>query len=41
MCGKVILLQSVADCYYKVRLLLQSMTDFITKRVSITKCDSY
>ena len=25
-CGKVILLQSVTDCYYKVRQLLQSVT---------------
>ena len=29
-CGKVILLQSVAECYYKVRQVLQSMT-VITK----------
>ena len=26
-CGKVILLQSVTDCYYKVRQVLQSVTD--------------
>ena len=26
-CGKVILLQSVTDCYYKVRLVLQSVRD--------------
>ena len=25
-CGKVILLQSVTDCYYKVRQVLQSMS---------------
>ena len=25
-CGKIILLQSVTDCYYKVRQLLQSAT---------------
>ena len=29
-CGKVILLQSVTDCYYKVRQVLQSAT-VITK----------
>ena len=32
-CGKVILLQSVIDSYYKVRQLLQSVTDFIIKCV--------
>ena len=26
-CGKVISLQSVTDCYYKVRQVLQSVTD--------------
>ena len=26
-CGKVILLQSVTDCYYKVRKVLQNVTD--------------
>ena len=26
-CDKVILLQSVTDCYYKVRQILQSVTD--------------
>ena len=26
-CGKVILLQSVTDCYYKVRQVLQSVTE--------------
>ena len=30
-CGKVILLQSVTDCYYKVHQVLQSVT-VITKR---------
>ena len=30
-CGKVILLQSMRDCCYKVRQVLKSMTDFITK----------
>ena len=28
-CGKVILLQDVTDCYYKVRLVFQSVADFI------------
>ena len=31
-CGKVILIQSVTDCYYKVHQVLQSVT-------VITKCD--
>ena len=26
-CGKVFLLQSVTECYYKVRQVLQSVTD--------------
>ena len=30
-CSKVILLESVTDCYYKMRQVLQSVTDFITK----------
>ena len=37
MCGKVILLQSVADCYYKLRQVLQSVTDFVTKCVRYYK----
>ena len=36
-CGKVVLLQSVTDCYYKVRQVLQSVTDFITKCVRYYK----
>ena len=33
----IILLQSVTDCYYKVRQVLQSVTDFITKCVRYYK----
>ena len=48
-CGKVILLQSVTDCYYKVRQVLQSVTDCYYKVRQalqsvtdfITKCVSY
>ena len=36
-CGKVILLQSVTDCYYKVCQVLQSVRDFITKCVRYYK----
>ena len=36
-CGKVILLQSVTECYYKVRQVLQSVTDFIAKCVTYYK----
>ena len=36
-CGKVILLQSMTDCYYKVRQVLQSATDFIIKCVRYYK----
>ena len=35
--GKVILLQSVTDYYYKVRQLLQRMANFITKCVRYYK----
>ena len=35
--NKVILLQSVTDCYYKVYQVLQSVTDFITKCVGYYK----
>ena len=35
--GKAILLQSVTDCYYKERQVLQSVTDFITKCVRYYK----
>ena len=30
-CYKEILWQSVTDCYYKARQVLQSLTNFITK----------
>ena len=40
-CNKVILLESVTDCYYKVRPVLQTVTDFITKCVRYYKYDSY
>ena len=33
--------QSMTDCYYKVRQVLQSMADFITNCVRYYKCDSY
>ena len=36
-CGKVILLESVTDCYYKVRQVLRSVTDIITKCVKYYK----
>ena len=36
-CDIVILLQNVTDCYYKVRQVLQSVTDFITKCVRYYK----
>ena len=36
-CCKLILLQSVTDCYYKVRQVLQSVTGFITKCVRYYK----
>ena len=39
--NKVILLQNVIDCYYKVRQLLQSVADFITKCIRDLKSDSY
>ena len=38
-CGKVILLQSVTDCYYKVCQVLQSVTDLLQSVPGITKCD--
>ena len=44
---QVILLQSVADCYYKVHQVLQSVTDCKVRQILqsvadfITKCDSY
>ena len=42
-CGETILMPGITKCeesYYKVRIL-QCVTDFITKCVSITKCDSH
>ena len=36
-CRKGLLLQSVTDCYYKVRQVLQSVTEFITKCVRYYK----
>ena len=36
-CRKVILLQSVTDCNYKVHQVLQSVTDFISKCVRYYK----
>ena len=36
-CGKVVLLQSVTDCYYKVHQLLQSVTDCYYKVVMYYK----
>ena len=33
----ITILESVTDCYYKVRQVLQSVTDFITKRVRCYK----
>ena len=35
--GKVILLESMTDCYYKVRQVLQSVADIITKCVKYYK----
>ena len=35
--NRVILLQSVTGCYYKVRQILQSVTDYITKCVKYHK----
>ena len=48
-CDKVILLQSVTDCYYKVRQVLESVTDCYCKVRQvlqsvtdfITKCVRY
>ena len=34
-CAKIILLDGITDCYYKVHQVLKSVTDLITK------CDSY
>ena len=40
-CRKVILLQSVTDCYYKVRQVLQVWQSLLQSALGITKCDSY
>ena len=40
-CGKVILLQSVTDCYCKVRQVLQSVTNLLQSASGTTQRDSY